>query len=76
MHGFLQLKGTELAAMLGVAPETLSRWESEAMPLNPLAWVTVAAMVLDKLEGRAVTTKQLRASVGGERSAIPIEVRL
>jgi hypothetical protein len=74
LHAFLQLKGTELAALIGVQPETLSRWESEAQPLAQLAWVTVAAMVLDKLEGRATTTKQLRAAATGELAARPIVI--
>lgn len=72
LRGALKMKGAELAALIKVQPETLSRWETGAQPVNPLAWVTVASMALDHLDGRATTTKQLRAATSGEAPAEPI----
>ncbi len=66
MRGALAMKAQDLALLVGVKPETLSRWENEAQPVNPLVWVTVARMALDLLEGRTTTTQQLRAAVAGE----------
>lgn len=62
LRGSLKMKATELAELVDTAPETLSRWETGAKPVNPLVWVAVAAMALDKLDGRATTQKQLRAA--------------
>ena len=66
----LNLSGIELANLLDVTPETVSRWETGKKPLNPLAWVVVASMALDKLEGRAVMRRQLLATAvdGASRS--------
>lgn len=60
-----------------IAPETLSRWETGAKsPVALLVWVTVAAMVLDKLEGRATTAKQLRAARDGAATAQPVALEV
>lgn len=66
MRGRLGLKGTELAARLGVQPETLSRWENGAQPVSGLVWVTVARMTLDMLDGQNTTAGQLRAAITRE----------
>ncbi len=69
------MKATELAELVDVAPETLSRWETGAKAVNPVVWVTVAAMALDKLAGRATTLKQLHAAKE-PASAKPVELHV
>jgi len=69
MRHALGLTARELALDLGVAPETISRWENEERPLDRLAWVTLAAMVRDRLEGSERTRDQLAATRAPTRLA-------
>ncbi len=46
MRKIAGLKSNELAGLLGVKPETVSRWESGADPLDPKAVALVGALVL------------------------------
>lgn len=55
----LELKAADLAELLGVTPETFSRWETGAMPVNRLAWTLVARMVVGE-RVRAEIERQLR----------------
>lgn len=59
MRKTLGLKGTELAALLDVTPETMSRWEGGkvAVPRSPAA--LLAAMVEDAVHGRTTTRDHL-----------------
>ena len=78
LRGALKMKATELAVLVNVVPETLSRWETEAKPVSPLVWVTVAAMALDKLANRSTTLKRLHAASLPTAPAqpIPLEVKV
>lgn len=53
--------GASLAALLGVAPDTVSRWERGERDVDRLAWATVAGLVLDELEKRPRTRHVLEA---------------
>lgn len=61
MRRAIGMRAVELAELLDVAPETVSRWEHGKLPLErgPVALLT--AMVLDRLEGRTTTLERLRA---------------
>lgn len=61
MRSVLKLKGVELAALLDVAPETLSRWEKEHREPDRKATALVASMVLDRMEGNDRTLQRLRS---------------
>ena len=61
----LGLTGAALASLLGVAPDTVSRWERGERGVDPLAWVTVAGLVLDELEDRPSTRRVLEAVQSG-----------
>ena len=61
MRHALGLAARDLALEFSVAPETISRWENEERPIDRLAWVTLAAMVRDRLEGSDRTHDQLYA---------------
>ena len=58
----LGLTARDVAAEFGVAHETISRWENEERPLDRLAWVTLGAMVRDRLQGSDRTHQQLSAA--------------
>ncbi len=63
-----------LAEELGVNVKTISRWEKNEVPVDHLAWLAIAAMVADKLEGRTTTHDRLRAV--RERPGLARAVRL
>ena len=48
----LRFKSVDLAHLLGVMPETISRWEAGALPMPRPSWVAVAALLRDTLDGR------------------------
>jgi putative zinc finger/helix-turn-helix YgiT family protein len=74
MRHALGLTARELALDFSVAPETISRWENEERPLDRLAWVTLAAMVRDRLEGSERTRDQLSAARAPTRLARTIRL--
>lgn len=56
----LGLRASDLAELLGVAAETMSRWETGQREVNRGALVTLGSLVLDRCEGRATTLDRLR----------------
>jgi putative zinc finger/helix-turn-helix YgiT family protein len=61
MRKALGFKANELAALLGVTGESVSRWETGKHPAPPDVIATLAAMADDRLEGRSTTLERLRA---------------
>jgi putative zinc finger/helix-turn-helix YgiT family protein len=49
------------AELLGVAPETVSRWENGKQPIDLLAAALLGAMVLDEHAGRSTAREALQA---------------
>lgn len=74
MRKALGLRAADIAELLDVAAETLSRWETAQRPVDRASWIAVSAMVLDKLEGRTTTLDRLRALV--KPAPLPKLVRL
>jgi putative zinc finger/helix-turn-helix YgiT family protein len=58
----IALKAADLAALLGVTPETISRWENGQREVDMAAWATLAAIVVDSLRGQTLTIDRLRAA--------------
>lgn len=54
-----ELSGAELARLLGVAPETVSRWENGVQTPDRATVAVVAELALDALEGRSDTRRRL-----------------
>jgi transcriptional regulator with XRE-family HTH domain len=44
----LGMKAADLATLLGMAPETFSRWETAEREAPHLSWATVAELVLER----------------------------
>lgn len=61
MRRALGYTGEQLAAMLNVRPETLSRWEHGKRDVDRNAWLTTAALVSDEVEGKAGTRERIEA---------------
>ncbi len=57
----LPLRAVDLAELLDVTPETISRWETGKLPVERRALALLASLVVDKSEGRTSTLERLRA---------------
>ena len=55
-----RLKSNEFAELIGVTPETVSRWEHEKNDMPPLAWEVMVSIAEEKLQGRTETLDRLR----------------
>lgn len=78
VFGFLRramgVRAVELAELLDVTRETVSRWEHGHQPVERRAAALLSAMVLDRLEGRTTTLDRLKALLKPE--PLPKLVRL
>lgn len=61
MRKAIALPGKELADLLAVTPETVSRWENDKLPVERRALALLASIVLERAEGRTSTLDRLRA---------------
>lgn len=61
MRKALGLSGIALAELLGTTPETISRWENGARTLDGSAFVLVAGIVAERIDGREDTRARLEA---------------
>lgn len=61
MRKALGFRGVDLAALLDVTPETISRWENGALPVERRAFALLGDLVAERLEGREATMARLRA---------------
>src|SRR5262245_23321865 len=48
MRGVLGLQAKVLAELLDVRPETVSRWENGAVPVDRTAWFALSELVLER----------------------------
>jgi putative zinc finger/helix-turn-helix YgiT family protein len=74
MRRAIGMMARDLAELLDVAPETVSRWEHGKLPLERGPFALLAAIVLDRLEGRTTTLDRLKALLKPE--PLPKLVRL
>jgi YgiT-type zinc finger domain-containing protein len=61
MRRALGMRAVELAEMLDVAAETISRWETDDRAVDRAAWVALSGLVADRIEGRDRVIGILRA---------------
>lgn len=61
MRKALGMRSVELAELLDVTPETISRWEHGKVALEHRATALLGAMVLDQAENKTATVDRLRA---------------
>jgi len=74
----LGMSGQELAGLLGVRAETLSRWENDRSPIDPKAWVLVGCLAAEKYDRRGDMLQRLRSlakpRVGARRVRLNLRV--
>ena len=72
----LGLLAADLAALLGITAETVSRWENDRVEPEPAVWNAVADLVADRLEGRTRTQDRLRTAALAKRPPrLPVTAR-
>jgi putative zinc finger/helix-turn-helix YgiT family protein len=71
----LGMTGKTLARTLGVTPESISRWENEAVPLSPTIDHLVRAIVALTLDGERFPIESL-AAIEGQTGPMKLVVRV
>lgn len=74
MREALELRSQDLARLLDVAIETVSRWENAKRDLDRAAWILLATMVLERRDGGEATRARLEGFL--KPSPLPKMVRL
>jgi len=66
----------EIAGLLGVAPETFSRWETGQRPPDASVFALVGRLVADRLVGHDDTAAMLRGIASPRVPSRPVRVRV
>ncbi len=61
------LRAVDLAVLIGVTPETISRWETGKVPVERRALALLQALVTEHAEGTTATLDRLRALAGNKK---------
>lgn len=61
MRKATELRASDLAELLAVTPETVSRWETGKVPVERRALALLQALVTDRVHGTTVTLDRLKA---------------
>ncbi len=64
------LRSEDLAALLGVAPAVVARWEGGQHPIDRPHLALLGLLAVDALEGRTTTADQLRAMASPAPSGV------
>lgn len=67
----LNLKAKDFADLVGVAAETVSRWENGVRDVDAAAWGHLCSMVLDEAAGTTTTLDRLRANAEVRDRPVP-----
>ena len=60
MRKALGMRAMDLADLLGITPETVSRWENGQRLVDRSAWIALGSMVLEKARRSTATVQRLR----------------
>jgi putative zinc finger/helix-turn-helix YgiT family protein len=72
MRKALGMRGVDMAELLDVPPETLSRWETGKLAMARTAWLTLSSLVLD-FDG---TQERLRAMREPPKSTRVVRIKV
>src|SRR6266545_3612241 len=76
MRKVLGMRAVDLAELLGVTPETISRWETDKHPIDHEALALLSLLVMDHAKGSTASLDALRGRVEPKPLAHRIEVKL
>lgn len=76
MRKALGLRGSDLAKLLGVAAETISRWENGKHAVERATLAVMAALLADRLEGSTRTQDALHAMARPRRLGKRVALRV
>jgi hypothetical protein len=76
MRKALGMRATDLAALLDVAPETISRWETGERNVDRGALFALGSLVLDRFDGDTTAVERLRAVHEPPRLAKVVKLEL
>jgi DNA-binding transcriptional regulator YiaG len=74
MRKAIGLRALELAELLDLTPETISRWENDKQPADARSIALLGAMISDRIAGRRDTLARLEAMRSPSKT--PNDVRL
>ncbi len=67
---------TRLASLLDVAQETVSRWETGALPMSRAAWLALRAVVMEQAAESSPALERLERLASGETPASDVRITL
>ena len=73
MRKALGLRAADLAEMLDVTPETLSRWETGKLPMGRTSWITLSSLVLD-YEATAARLQAAKTGPGLAKAVVRLDM--
>jgi putative zinc finger/helix-turn-helix YgiT family protein len=76
MRKTLGMRAADLAELLDVTPETVSRWETGKLDVARAAWSTLADVVVERAEGRTRMLDRLRAIKEPKKLAKTVRIEL
>lgn len=76
MRKALGLKGVELAELLGVTPETVSRWEADKHPIDRGSWALLGLLAADRAAGTWTTENALKSAAKARPLAPRVELKV
>lgn len=74
MRKVLGIRGNEIAELLGVRPETISRWEKGRGEVDRSAWAVLSSIVLEERDGRRTLRERLETLRRPARGAKDVRV--
>lgn len=74
MRKVLGIRGNEMAELLGVRPETISRWEQGRGHVDRSAWTVLSAIVIEEREGRRSLRERLETLRRPARTAKDVRI--
>lgn len=74
MRKAIGLRAKEVAQLLDLTPETVSRWEKERRLPDRKAMMVMGTLVLDRLNGEDITLKRLRTLGSSPQENAPIDL--
>lgn len=76
MRKSIGMRAADLAELLDVTPETISRWETGKLDVARAAWSTLADVVVERAEGRTRMLDRLRAIQEPKKLAKAVRIKL